>query len=80
MDLVNWCKTNVSTTQQTPGILSILMCEPDYIISHVVTGAESSALIDGKCHEGRNQVVVGDSIDIKCRIGDQTNIDKLSGP
>ena len=51
------------------------MCEPDYIISHVITGAESLVLIDGKCHEGSNQAVVGESKDVKRRIDDQTIID-----
>ena len=51
------------------------MCEPDYIISHVITGAKSSALIHGKCPEGGNWVVVGHSIKSKHRIDDQTIID-----
>ena len=51
------------------------MCEPDYIISLIVIGAESLAQIDGKCHEGGNQVVVDHSIKIKRRIDDQTIID-----
>ena len=56
------------------------MCKPDYIISHIITGVESSALIDGKCHEGGNQVVLGDSIDVNCRIGEQTIIDNCRVP
>ena len=51
------------------------MCECDYIISHVITGAESLVLIDGKCCEGSNRVVVDHSIKLKHRIGDQTIID-----
>ena len=35
-------------------------------------------LIDGKCHEGCNQVVVGSSVKVKCRIGDQTIIDTVT--
>ena len=48
------------------------MCEPEYILSCVITGAESLALIDGNCHKGHSRVVVGYSIKIKCSIGDQT--------
>ena len=51
------------------------MCEPDYIISRIITGAESLALIDGKCREGSNRIVVDCSIKIKHRIDDQTIID-----
>ena len=32
---------------QTPAIVFILLYNPDYIISHVVTGTGSLALIDG---------------------------------
>ena len=31
-----------------PRIIFILMCGSDYVISHIVNGARSSALIDGK--------------------------------
>ena len=51
------------------------MCEHDYIISHVVTGAGSSVLIDGNCCKGCNQVVVGQSMELECSIDDQTIID-----
>ena len=51
------------------------MCEPDYIISCVVTGARSLALIDGNCGKGCNQVVMSCSVKIKHRIDDQTIID-----
>ena len=53
------------------------MCEPDHIISQVITGAKGSVLIDGKCHEGCNRVVIGDSVDVKHRIGNQTIIDNV---
>ena len=56
------------------------MCEPDYIISHVITGAESLVLIDGKCCEGSNRVVIGRSVKVKHRIGDQTIIDNCQIP
>ena len=61
--------------QYTPGIFFILMCKPDYIISCIVTGAESLELIDGKCGKGCDWVVVGHSVEIKCSIDDQTIID-----
>ena len=48
------------------------MCEPDYIISHVITGAESLVLIDGNCCKGCSRVVMGCSIKIKHSIDDQT--------
>ena len=51
------------------------MCKCYYIISHVVTGARSSALIDGNCRKGCNQVVVGHSVKLKHSIDSQTIID-----
>ena len=51
------------------------MCECDYIISHIVTGAGSLALIDGKCCKACSQIVVSCSIRVKGRIEDQTIID-----
>ena len=51
------------------------MCECDYIISHIITGAESLALIDGNCHKGCNQIVMGRSVKLKHSIDDQTIMD-----
>ena len=51
------------------------MCEYDYIISQVVTGAGSSALIDGSCRKRRGRVVVGHSVKLKHSVDNQTIID-----
>ena len=47
------------------------MCEPDYISSCIITGAEGSMLIDGSIMK---------AVDVKCRIGDQTIIDNSQVP
>ena len=51
------------------------MCEHDYIISCIVTGAGSLALIDRNCRKRCSQVVVGCSIRLKRSIDNQTIID-----
>ena len=51
------------------------MCECDYIISCIITGAGSLVLIDGNCHKRCSRVVVGHSIKLKHSIDNQTIID-----
>ena len=51
------------------------MCKCDYIISCIVTGAGSSALIDGNCRKRCSRVVVGCSVKLKHSIDNQTIID-----
>ena len=58
-----------------PRVIFILMCECDHIISCIITGAGSLALIDGNCLKRCIQVVVGHSVKLKHSIVDQTIID-----
>ena len=51
------------------------MCKHDYIISHVIIGAGSSAQIDGYCHKRCSRVVVGHSMRLKRSMDNQTTID-----
>ena len=47
MGVENWCKTRVFM-YKLPRIIFVLMYRCDYVISHIISGARSSVLIDGK--------------------------------
>ena len=74
-NLIIGIKLDYLRRNKLPRIIFVLMCKCDYIISHVITGAVSSALIDENCHKRCSQVVMGHSIKLKRSIDDQTIID-----
>ena len=75
MELINDIKLKYLCRNKLPRTIFVLMYDDDYVINTSSIRPRVRRYLMGKCCKRSSRVVVGCSVDLKCKVDDQTIVD-----